>query len=241
MVTVKYHVLPFLYRQTVWFSSAKPGILNCFNTYYKHCQYKKDVFGYKRRPFFTKLIDLSREQSQILQGFDKNTIYEVKRADKDGVQTCTESKVEAFISFYNSFAQTKNLPLLTSRIKNYRSNLIITKAVYEGKDVVMHSYVLDEQLKRVRLVHSASVFRNEADASKRAVIGRANRFLHYQDILYFKEKGYHFYDLGGYAYQTQNQELEHINRFKDGFGGELKEESEYMPFLMVLFLKFRIR
>jgi len=59
------------------------------------------------------------------------------------------------------------------------------------------------------------------------VVGRANRFLHYEDIRYFKEHGYETYDLGGYAKDTQDPKLQGINVFKESFGGTIVEQYNY--------------
>jgi lipid II:glycine glycyltransferase (peptidoglycan interpeptide bridge formation enzyme) len=56
-------------------------------------------------------------------------------------------------------------------------------------------------------------------------------------MLYFKEKIYLEYDFGGYAFGTSNAKLQGINKFKDSFGGELVEQSNYIPFLINLLLK----
>jgi len=50
------------------------------------------------------------------------------------------------------------------------------------------------------------------------MVGMANRFLHFENIKYFKENGYKEYDFGGYAYNTQDKHLQNINAFKAAFG-----------------------
>ncbi|MNI71773.1 hypothetical protein D3C73_1276650 [compost metagenome] len=111
--------------------------------------------------------------------------------------------------------------------------MLITKATYDNVDIVMHSYVIDKHSKRARLLHSSSLFRNEDGTNIRAIIGRANRLLHFADIQYFKEMGFVTYDLGGYATDIQDQALANINQFKSSFGGQLKKENDYIPYLMV--------
>ena len=234
MLSIEVELAPFLKRRIVWFSS-KPRIWNCFATIYKQSAYCKPVPGYKRDAFYTKIIDLTQDEKLLQEGFKKNTSYEVGRAVRDGVVTSIESCPNTFRRFYNLFAQTKNLNQISaSKLRSYGPNLIITKAVYQDLNVVMHSYVIDPDLKRVRLLHTASLYRNEDNAEMRSVIGRANRLLHFMDMRHFKSLGYIEYDLGGYALNTRNKILDGINKFKDGFGGVLREESDYSPYLFVL-------
>ena len=103
----------------------------------------------------------------------------------------------------------------------------------------MHAYLLDDTLKRVRLLHSASLFRNEKDNQLKAITGRANRLLHFNDMCFFKQHGFQIYDMGGYAHGTSDEALKRINQFKDSFGGILIQESDYLPVLgsALLFLK----
>ncbi len=90
----------------------------------------------------------------------------------------------------------------------------------------------DNQIKRVRLLHSASkIYSITDEPSEKAMIGRANRLLHFSDMQRFKELGYEIYDFGGYAHQTNDNMLIGINNFKDSFGGQLVEESNYQSIL----------
>jgi hypothetical protein len=114
---------------------------------------------------------------------------------------------------------------------------VITTAYFEDKPVVCHSYLIDSELKIVRLLHSASMIHDLEDKSFKGFVGRANRYLHYQDMVNFKEKGFLKYDFGGYALGTENVALQGINKFKDGFGGYLVEQSNYTPMLIKMISK----
>ena len=106
-----------------------------------------------------------------------------------------------------------------------------TTKVISGNDILaMHSYLVDSESRQAVLYTSSSAFRTESDGQKRNFIGRANRWLHYQDILLFKSRGLVFLDLdfGGYAKVSPNVELQRINQFKEGFGGTLVEQSNYI-------------
>ena len=65
--------------------------------------------------------------------------------------------------------------------------------------------------------YSGSKFRNRKN-DYRALVGRANRWLHWRDMLRFKETGIKRYDWGGLFEDESVPERAGINKFKD-FGG----------------------
>ncbi|ASU34749.1 hypothetical protein [Mucilaginibacter xinganensis] len=217
----------------IWFAS-RPKIWDCINGYYKQSTCSVPVIGYRRELFFTKIIDLNSTTADLEAGFDQKTAYEIRRAVKDGIATEQETDLKYFEKFYNLFAQSKQLPQLSRNFINYEANIVITKAIYNQEDIVMHAYLTDAALKRTRLLYSASLFRTETDTQIRAIAGRANRLLHYKDMCYFKNLGFGTYDLGGYAQGTNDESLLKINQFKDSFGGNLKQETDYYPVTAVI-------
>ncbi|MCC8426368.1 hypothetical protein [Mucilaginibacter sp. UR6-11] len=237
MVQINTRVLSCMPVNVIWFAD-RPSLSNCLLNYYKQSSYCGPVTGYYREPFFTKVININTEVSVFEAEFDRNTAYEIRRALKDGVETSVETNLPYFITFYNLFASSKQLPGLNSSFYKYESNIVITKATYKDEDIVMHAYLVDDDLKRVRLLYSASLFRVEKATQSRAVIGRANRLLHFKDMCHFKENGYKTYDLGGYAAGTTDEALLKINQFKDSFGGTLVQESDFLPIAARLYTFF---
>jgi hypothetical protein len=110
----------------------------------------------------------------------------------------------------------------------------VTKATANDETLVMHSYILDCESLRVALYKSSSSYHVEQNAAKRNFIGRANRWLHFQDINYFKSYGFKVYDFGGYAKSTLDAKLKNINNFKKSFGGSIVEESNYVSYNVLL-------
>ena len=92
-----------------------------------------------------------------------------------------------------------------------------------------HVYVVDPSIGRVRMIRSASLFR-DLDKPKQAVVGRANRFLHFQDMIHFRNEGLHQYDFGGYHLPSEqvSQDLRQVSDFKASFGGRLLAEANYL-------------
>ncbi|MBI3874889.1 MAG: hypothetical protein HY300_02775, partial [Verrucomicrobia bacterium] len=192
---------------------------------YYHCHHRGNVPGFKREAKHTKLISLLKSEDDIFAGFSKNTKHKIKRALNEGMTFGIEGDPAVMERAFNEFAAAKNLPLMDAKVlRTYWPKMICTKLTHEGELLVIHAYLHDPEVKRACEQYSASLFRSTDDPQRQNMIGRANRLLHYLDMLYLKERGVEAYDLGGYALNTTDPDLMEINEFKDGFGGQLVEE-----------------
>jgi hypothetical protein len=116
---------------------------------------------------------------------------------RENLQFEIENDNDFFIDFYNKFAKTKGLPLITNKIYfQKQDHFIITKVTFEGETLVVHSYLLDEKRKLARIHMGGSHYRERED---KHLIGRANRFLFFQDMLFFKKEGFTVFDQGDTA------------------------------------------
>ncbi len=177
---------------------------------------KKPLIGFIGKEAYTASIDISSDEEEFFSKFKKNTKYEIKRAKREGVSFEIENDLNLFYNYYNEFAKSKKLELLRyDTLLKYKNNLIITKAVKDGKILSMHGHIYDDKI--AILLFSASLFRIVKDNKERNLIGYANRFLHYEEMIYFKSLGCKIYDFGGYAYNTDNKVEQQINYFKDSF------------------------
>lgn len=179
------------------------------------------------KEFITLHIDLRKHFESIEEDFKKNTRYEIRRAkSKDNLEFKSikpenNEQLAPYLDFYNGFAEEKNL---TPGNKNLLQRLVEQKSLYityiesEESFLVVHFYIVDEI--RARLLYSASRFRDVSDNNIRNLIGRANRFLHNEDIILFKDMDYKILDLGGIAEDENNQETSQIDSFKKSFGGD---------------------
>ncbi|HEY4760907.1 MAG TPA: hypothetical protein VIH42_10045 [Thermoguttaceae bacterium] len=178
---------------------------------------------------WTIQVDLTQDAEQLFSGFKKETRYEARRAlEKDAIvcEICDgrdPSLVGTFYDFFDRFYRGKGLPTI-DRASN---DLYVEAGMFflsrvrspQGEDLVWHSYLLCGNC--VRLLHSASLFRESGESGFRSLVGRANRFHHWQDMLYFKQQGRRCYDFGGwYAGNTDQMKLG-INKFKEEFGGQI--------------------
>ena len=175
----------------------------------------------------TLITNLHLTNEQIFQKFSQTVRYEIKRSLADDIRIyfyiCKDlednlSIVEDFKNTFMSYCDICDNQLLKKvysdqNIRSYIDNecVLISKAEFHnGK--VYHLYVFDEN--DALLIYSASDYRkNEIDKS---LAGRANKLLHYKDMLYLKEKGLSNYDWGNVAsFELPNG----IDKFKMSFGG----------------------
>jgi lipid II:glycine glycyltransferase (peptidoglycan interpeptide bridge formation enzyme) len=241
MLTVKTIDFPFNYKQKFFYD--RPALVDMMTlTEYTGTKSTNDIIGFKKFILYTKIIPLKNSSEELISQFRKNTRYEIRRAAKDGVVFTTEPDLMSFVQFYNAFMRSKNCDALDElnyqNISSMKDDIILTRAELNGEVLVMHSYIYDKDAGRVRLLHTASLFRLE-DKNKRNLVGRANRYLHYMDMMYFADEGFNIYDMGGYAFNTSDPELRRINDFKDCFGGELLKEGVYISWPLFMIRKMR--
>jgi hypothetical protein len=223
-----------------WFSDSPQPADICRLAFYYHCRRKAHLPGFIRSAKFTKLIDLSRGEEHITAGFNKSTRYELRRAERENLSLATVSDMDAFADFYDGFAESKGHEQLNRNdLARYWPSTIVLAAQHEGAPLVMHAYLIDRDAGRGLMLHSASQFRDMEDNETRRLVGRANRHLHHQAMLWMRDQGLRTYDFGGYAHGTTDPQLQAINYFKDNFGGELVEESNYASASLVMLRSFK--
>ena len=188
-------------------------------------------------PFETLITDLTETPEQIKGRFAKNCRYEVNRAEREDISVkiisgtdIKDEDIDGFISFFKEFWQSKSMDLddpdgLTGEMRTYRDmgSLCLAMASIRGSVAVYHTYICDDV--RCRLWHSASLYRlDDEEGDSRKLTGMANRYLHYRDMLYHKDRGLSAYDWGGAG---TDAEVANITRFKESFGGVRKTCYEY--------------
>jgi hypothetical protein len=197
----------------------------------RYIQRSTPVTGIKPKEFYTILIDLRENTDVLLSAMRKDTRYEIRRAsEKDGIiyeyyDTQEKELIDNFVFFYNNFASKKGIQKINSkRLIDYALNHNLALSVArstENSAQVWHVYFRDNY--RSRLLFSASNFRESSDSSFRNYIGRANRFHHWQDMMRLKKEGVSIYDFGGWYSGSKDQAKLDINKFKEGFGGQIKK------------------
>jgi hypothetical protein len=209
----------FLKVNEVWFGYAFK-FTDCIGlTANMHVKNKKEkIYGVKQISY-TVENGLEEDAGVIFSKFSKTVQVEIKQAEKKAVQCFFHDDVNRFTEFYNQFASSRKIDLISvRRLDEMKAFLRLSYAVSDGKVLAAHSYLVDEEAGIARLMHAASQRLNEG--ADKQLIGRANKLLHYRDMLHFKTAGIKIYDFGGYANDTTDKGLQGINNFKMSFGGQ---------------------
>jgi hypothetical protein len=176
-------------------------------------------------PFLSMVTDLSVAEDALAEKFGKDCRYKIRRAEtKDGLVmeliTEPEGRLDEFRSFFDAFARQKSFwpcdhQWLLAACK--ARQLVLTSASRDGEALVWHAYLTSG--KTAWLQYTGSCFRDKGN-DYRALIGRANRWLHWKEMLRFKLMGIERYDWGGLFEDESVPENAGINRFKKDFGGQ---------------------
>ncbi len=229
MIEIKFNFI----KKEVWFSE-KVDTIN-FIKLLDYKQIKEKSILYKSVSFDTILIDLNCSKEEIRKKFKQNYKNEISKAIKLNISFQEEKDFKDFKNFYNYFAKLKKLNLLTDVFNHYLPNVKITKAIYVDTVLVMHLYLIDYEIKKVRLLYSAT----SMSFDDKKIIGFANKFLHYEDMKFFKEIGFKVYDLGGINLDSEDRYIQGINTFKKGFGGVVSHEYNLTSYLLHLLRKIK--
>lgn len=179
--------------------------------------------------YTTVFSNLTESDEELLNRMRKKVKYEVKRASKEDIELNyffsddlenNETIINDFEKAYYSFCKKindKNVKKAYNRKKvmQYIDNrcIMISKGSKEGA-AVFHLYVFDER--NCCLLFSASDFRNAG--VDQYLTGRINKYLHFRDMLMFKEMGVETYDWGNLS---SERDFNGIDNFKISFGGEI--------------------
>ena len=177
----------------VWFDEKANGVQADI---LRRIQHPTPVAEGKCTPFHTILMDLNHDPDLLLARMKRETRYEIRRAaDKDGLtyemRIAPDSDCLAqFLSFYREVLAQKGLPKVNHvRLRKLAEAGALSLSLVRREaevPLVWHAYYRTAE--RVRLLHSASLGR-DSDAAQRSLLGRANRYHHWQDVLTFKAQG----------------------------------------------------
>jgi len=176
----------------------------------------------------TIVNDLTQTEEELFSTFSKSCRYKINRAEREGVSVSiyesehiTDEMIEDFVDFAIEFHKTKNLPWENrdksiEEFKRVREQgqIELAEAKINNRVVVYHTHYVDDD--RAFLSESASLYRIEQDISKN-LVGMANRYLHFEEMKYFKKCGKSVYDWGGAG---ESEAVKSITDFKESFGGE---------------------
>ncbi len=217
----------FLARGEVWFDNEPDGALRSLDWILYH-QRSSPVPGARAREFYTCVIDLALSREELQARLQSETAYKIRRARERDKIVC-ESRdprdaavLDQFEEMYNAFAVLKGLsPLHRERIESLAgAGLLDLSAARDpqGNILVYHANYRDRS--RALELALPSLYRTVSDSGRRNLIGRASRYLTWNDILRYKDEGLKYFDFGGW-YSGNDPAMLKINDFKKGFGGRV--------------------
>lgn len=178
---------------------------------------------------YTIISNLDESEEDLQKRIRKNFRYEIRRAEKEGVEIKSFSSKEfsqerklldAFEETYNQMYRDKRMDVVFNRkqIEEYLRTecMIVTVGFWNGIPYVFHSYIYNKT--NARFYYSTSPFRCEENSA--ALIGRINKSMHWHDIKMFKKMGIVYYDWGGISDKDASNG---IDQFKIGFGGNIEK------------------
>lgn len=239
MIETAARVGPVLHR-TKWFAEQLTWMDSLRLVSYVQSAHPRPHLGFVRRTFQTKVIDLTASEDGIFGQFGKNTQYKIRRARRDGVTCHFDGDPATFHGFYNQVAKDQGRwPIPPGRIEAAAAEACISYARLDDTVLVMHCTLIDRTLRRARLWYSCSRHVLEDSSEFRNTVGRANRLLHFEDMRHLKNEDLIIYDFGGYSADKTDHKKMAINAFKDGFGGRLLVESNYVSYPLFLAVRGR--
>ena len=237
MIIVKKNKFGFVAVQK-WFPTNIKGIDSILITMYKQVelQIKVSPFFFKEKTYTLHSNINNCDIEEIFSKFSSTIKNEIRRSEKEGNLFTENESAENFLSIFNDFAFHKGLSGQTiDNLNSYGSNLVFTSSSVNEVITSVHSYLIDYETKKVRLLHSAT--QRFSDTLDKNLIARSNKYLHYMDMKKFKNEGFEVYDWGGIAYGSDDKSLQGINKFKESFGGQLTEQMNLYSIFYYLILK----
>lgn len=177
-------------------------------------------------PQRTWVSDLTMSDDDIMKSLSGESRRRIRRAKDDGISVNVytsrellqmESLLMEFGSCHKRMFKQKGLSSIFNNdiLKTYieADMLVLTVASYGGRNIAFHSYITSTE--RVRGHYSVSIFRDGSMDAK--ILQNANLYLHYKDMLYFKNRGVSLYDWAGIqSFENPSS----IDIFKMKFPGE---------------------
>lgn len=178
----------------------------------------------------TALVPLDKTDEELLQGMARGTRYEVRRADSRDDLTYRSERVtsladlDEFIEYYGHVVEDQGAPKLRpSRIEGMATAGVLDLShmtAPDGTRLTWHLHL--SSCGGSILMHSISSYGRDDSQEHRNLCGRANRLHHWLDMRQLRDQGSRVYDFGGiYVGKAERPKLEHINRFKMSFGGDV--------------------
>jgi lipid II:glycine glycyltransferase (peptidoglycan interpeptide bridge formation enzyme) len=212
----------------VHFSKNPYDIDNCDYLIFPYCPNKVEMNGFTRYKKYTSVIDLTQNLDTIWKKMNRNTIRNIKQAEKEDIKIRKNCEYDKFYQIYRNFLQKKGLTSVFEvfgvgpiSLESLKKNGTLFIAELDDKILAGHIFIHDDAHIEDWVTGSIRLD-NEKDWSKLVACG--NRLILWETIKYAKEKGIKEFDLGGLFPEEKTEKdpiKKGINTFKLSFGGDL--------------------
>lgn len=222
----------FLRRGEVWFDNERTAERVDWILYRNRCA---PVRGANSRPFYNRLIDLSKTAETLLSEMEPKTVAKIKAAAEEDKLSCEwrivtdGDELDEVEKMWNESIEAKrrwgnlNRDWIGQMIKAGMFELIAAREP-SGDLVVSGGLFRDKH--RVQQLMMVSPPRTAPAPALRAKTNRASCFLVWNTLLRLKEQGVRYFDFGGWYPGTDDIQLLGANAFKKSLGGEVVSEFE---------------
>lgn len=241
MLSILTHQFPLLKfkKKEIWFYKGEPINEGSYTTY---CYVQREFnleFNNELKEF-TTVLDLTQNENELFNSINTTFKYHIRKAQNKNFQFTSISnpsiaECEELIHLFKLFAlEKKIIPMNKRKIFALRksNNIVITKIKEKNIDIATHVYLHDNER-----IHLMNTFHN-LNYSNNQIRGYANKYLHWKDILLFKEMDFKVYDFGGINLET----VPGISQFKLSYGGKIEEANSFIrvsPSIKWLFKLFK--
>lgn len=226
------HTLPIPIRE-VWFAGSgdaipQPTLAPQFLRVFHSDARIEGIPGHLRRTrtLLTRLDDLDALEPTFGSTLRRHIRQSIERDDS---RVVTDWNPQQLVRFADTFdAANPNRPNLARMLGLAAvGGLGIAAALVGDVALCAHVYVEDTAIGLARLLYSFSARPRRSVSDKRedespetarfaALVARANKALHWRDMQRYRDRGFRWYDWGGFSGQPDNG----IDRFKLQFRGE---------------------
>lgn len=224
MLEITTHQFLFLKKKEFWFYNAEKITKGTYNVFCysneKEAISKKNVLIEQ-----TSIINLEQSKEELFTKINRTFKYHIHKATTLGITanidySPTIKECNQVLNEFMVFATKKNIAWNPKRIKALQklNKLIISETFFKEEKINTHIYLHDTN--RVVLLHSY----HSPHITDKKLRGYANKYLHWKDILSFKNFGLTLYDFGG----INTQQHLGISTFKLSFGGEIIDCYSYI-------------
>lgn len=217
--------LSFVSSLSAWWPASSDAIIPLLRraAVVTAMQCSKDVadglgpYAFRRKPFHTLLIDLSRSEELIWQAIHDTSRNCIRQALRSASQILVNERVEESRCLINEFLERRRFrpPVSSAEWQQIVQYADVFLADHGGQGVAT-AVILVDYPTRARLLFAATV---ERLAAHKRLVGSLNRLMFWRAITHYKAAGIRSFDFGGVALDKTSP-LYSITKFKASFGGQ---------------------